>query len=116
MKYLKETTSVPWFGENGLHSQLGSESDDNHKGRFGFKINTEKALKQVLAVYPEARVESTPKGLLLRPSPTHIIAFSQPGDAGSDSTAPVSAAMTPAQNARQIQKQIKELAAQRSFA
>ncbi len=72
MKYLKETTTVPWFGEVGLYGQLGSTCIDDHKGRFTFTKNVTAALAQVLTVYPEARVESVRSGLVLRPSPTHV--------------------------------------------
>jgi len=115
MKYLKDSTSVPWFGENGLQSQFGSDADDDHKGRYGFKVNMEKALKQVLAVYSEARVVSTPKGLLLKPSPTHIVAMNNvPSETNSAGTAPVKP--TPSQYAEQLNSQISELAAQRRLA
>ncbi|MGA9129664.1 MAG: replication protein RepA [Terracidiphilus sp.] len=72
MKYLKETTTVPWFGEFGLYGQLGSTCNDDHRGRFTFTKNVTAALAQVLTVYPEARVESVRCGLVLRPSPTHV--------------------------------------------
>lgn len=114
MKYLKETTSVPWFGETGIHAQLGSDSADDHKGRFGFRSNTEKALKQVLAVYPEARVECTPTGLLLKPSPTHIVALSNLPD-GQNSPFKPKPAVSPAQLKRNLDQQIKNLAAQTSL-
>lgn len=116
MKYLKETTSIPWFGETGLHAQLGSESADDHKGRFGFRSNTEKALKQVLAVYSEARVECTATGLLLRPSPTHIVAMSSLSD-GQDAAPQLkpARAVSPAQLKRNLDADIKKLAAQTSL-
>ena len=116
MKYLKESTSMPWFGENGLHAQFGSDSADDHKGRFGFRSNTEKALKQVLAVYPEARVECTPTGLLLKPSPTHIVALNNlpSGQDVALQTKP-KPAVSAAQTKRNLDKQIKQLAAQTSL-
>lgn len=75
MKYLRETTTVPWFGRSGLYLQFGSGCQDNEDGREAFRRNATDALAQVLCVYPGARVESTSTGLVLRPSPTHVPPF-----------------------------------------
>lgn len=59
-------TLVPWAA---LHQQLGTQSPLKV-----FRFKAVEQLKRVLALYPEAKVEesSDRKGLLLRPSPTHV--------------------------------------------
>lgn len=57
---LKKETVVPW---HALSQHFGSESD--HR-LLAFRLK--EVLKDVVAVYPEADVEATPKGLVLRPS------------------------------------------------
>lgn len=108
MKYLKETTTVPWFGETGLYGQLGSGCQNNHKGRFTFRKNTCAALVQVLAVYKDARVESTTTGLVLRPSPTHVIALNS--TAGADETA--TDKLTLAQRSQKFNARLQDLVTQ----
>lgn len=108
MKYLKETTTIPWFGETGLYGQLGSGCQDDHKGRYTFRKNTCAALAQVLAVYRDARVESTTTGLVLRPSPTHVVALNS--TAGMDETA--TDKLTPAQRSREFNARVQDLVTQ----
>jgi hypothetical protein len=65
MSYLKKPTTIPW---PALQLQFGCD--------FGcvrdFKKKFLRHLKQVLRLYPQARVEPTGAGLKLWPSPTHI--------------------------------------------
>jgi hypothetical protein len=49
----------------------GYANDD--QGRRDFKKGLLKALKLVLTVYPEANVKSTEHGLVLLPSPPHVL-------------------------------------------
>jgi hypothetical protein len=57
-------TKVPW---SKLHEQFGGPHDSR-----GFKKEFRRALRQVAAVYPEARIEEEPGGLMLRPSPPPV--------------------------------------------
>jgi hypothetical protein len=57
---LKKETTVPW---HALSDHFGSES--GHR-QLAFRLKD--VLKDVIAVYPEADVEPTARGLLLRPS------------------------------------------------
>jgi hypothetical protein len=57
---LKRETTVPW---HALSDHFGSES--GHR-QLAFRLK--EVLKDVVAVYPEADVEATARGLLLRPS------------------------------------------------
>lgn len=57
---LKKETTVPW---HALSDHFGSES--GHR-QLAFRLKD--VLKDVLAVYPEADVEASGKGLILRPS------------------------------------------------
>ncbi len=71
MSYLKASRVIPW---PLLQMQFGADYADTRQGRNNFKTSFLKHLAKVLLVYPEARVEdhSKSKGLLLKPSPTHI--------------------------------------------
>lgn len=62
---LRKTTTVPW---EALQMQFGSETANPRKFRWQFQ----QALKSVLVVYPEAKVEMTPAGLILKPSLTSV--------------------------------------------
>lgn len=66
MSYLKRPTTIPWAV---LQLQFGSSE---HLPARDFKRKFVRRLQQVLAVYPQARVEPTPAGLRLHPSPTSI--------------------------------------------
>jgi hypothetical protein len=57
---LKKETTVPW---HALSDHFGAES--NHR-LLAYRLK--EVLKDVVAVYPEADVEPTNRGLLLRPS------------------------------------------------
>ena len=65
MSYLKKPTEIPW---GALQLQFGSD----YKRTRAFKGKVVKELKKVEVLYPELRLEDSEKGLILRPSPTHI--------------------------------------------
>jgi len=62
---LQRRVVVPW---EALHMQFGTETVNLRK----FKWQIQKALRSVLVVYPEAKVDPTQSGLLLLPSPTSV--------------------------------------------
>lgn len=66
MSYLEKPTVVPW---EGLAAQLGADY-----GRLrDFKAKFSEGMRDVLAVYPEAKVRLTDAGLRLLPSPPHVL-------------------------------------------
>lgn len=72
MSYIhKRTRPIPWLS---LMGQFGSgfNTTDLAQAVRDFKKAFINALKLVLIVYPQARVEVTDEGLILMPSPTHI--------------------------------------------
>lgn len=62
--YLAKPTRVPW---PALQAQFGADYDD----RRNFKRKFLAAMRQVLVLYPSARVKQVRGGLLLKPSPSH---------------------------------------------
>ena len=62
---LNRITRIPW---QDLNDQFGAQYSRDR----AFKTAFVKLLKDVLIVYPEAKVEVTDAFLILRPSPTHI--------------------------------------------
>lgn len=63
-------TRIPW---NALMIQFGSNADPTaRRRRHQFRRNFTDALKEVVAVYPQAKVEVTDFGVELRPSLTHV--------------------------------------------
>ncbi len=63
--YLQRPTRIPW---PALAAQFGGSYND----RRNFKRKFRAALRQVLMLYPTARVSQVPGGLQLIPSPSHI--------------------------------------------
>lgn len=61
---LRKETTVPWYA---LAEQFGSES--GHR-QIAFRLK--ETLRDVIAVYPEANVEASTRGLILRPSPSAV--------------------------------------------
>ncbi|ASR39995.1 hypothetical protein BAY61_32460 (plasmid) [Prauserella marina] len=55
-----------------IGEQFGYQFSKTPKGRYKLKENITTALRNVLLVYPEANVEITPAGLLLRPGLTSV--------------------------------------------
>jgi hypothetical protein len=65
LSYLRKQTTVPW---EALAAQFGG--DYHHLRQF--RAQFIKQLRAVRVVYPLADLDSTPAGLVLRPSPTHV--------------------------------------------
>jgi hypothetical protein len=65
MSYLKKPTLIPW---SALAFQLGSDYSRLRDFKEAFLAE----LKKVVLVYPQVHVEPTERGLMLRPSLTHI--------------------------------------------
>ena len=66
MKTLQHPTEIPW---ELLALQFGGE----YTRLRAFKAAAIEHLRRVLAVYPQARVEETARGLKLLPSPPHVL-------------------------------------------
>lgn len=71
MSYLKKagTRPIPWAA---LKLQFGADYADTQQGVRDFRKQFVGHLRKVLTVYPQARVEDSPAGLLLKPSPTSV--------------------------------------------
>jgi len=65
LSYLKGRIAIPW---GALEKQFGC----NFERTLDFKKIFQMHLKQVLMLYPEAKVEATSESLILKPSPPHI--------------------------------------------
>jgi hypothetical protein len=63
--YLKKPTRIPWVA---LAAQLGAEYSDQKN----FKRKFLGAMRQVLLLYPAARVDQVRGGIRLRPCPSHV--------------------------------------------
>jgi hypothetical protein len=71
MSYLKNATTVPW---EILENQFGS----NYKQTRQFKAAFLRQLRSVLVVYPECKIERAERGLVLKPSRSHIAFVDKP--------------------------------------
>ena len=69
MSYLRASTVILW---EGLQLQFGAGYPMTEQGVRNFKKGFLRAAKDVLKVYPEARIGNERDGLLIRPSRTHI--------------------------------------------
>lgn len=72
MSYQKNSSlnrPIPW---RSLQKQYGSGYPETAEGVKNFKKKFTKHLRNVLVLYPSARVEICPKGLIIRASPTHV--------------------------------------------
>jgi Plasmid encoded RepA protein len=65
MSYLRKPTTVPW---ESLAFQFGGD----YKQLRQFKANFLRQLAAVRIIYPAVKVEPSPSGLVLRPSPSHV--------------------------------------------
>lgn len=63
--YLTQATAIPW---GTLAAQFGADYSRERDFKAAFKDE----LHKVLTVYPEARVEESNSGLILKPSPPHV--------------------------------------------
>ena len=69
MSYVSRPTAIPW---TALQLQFGADYPATAQGRRDFKKSFVKALSKVAVVYPEARLDTTPYELLLKPSRLHV--------------------------------------------
>jgi hypothetical protein len=69
MSYLRKSTVIPW---EGMQQQLGSDYAPTPEGLRNFKKKFIKALGMVHVVYPDANINITETGLILKPSKTHV--------------------------------------------
>src|SRR4051794_9062610 len=64
LSYLRQPTHISWAQ---VQAQFGSNFQDTKQGRRKFRQDFEKQLGRVLALYRDARVETTPERLVLLP-------------------------------------------------
>lgn len=69
VSYLSRPTLIPW---PALRLSFGSGYADTPQGRSRFREKVIDALRRVAAVYPQLRADIGERGVLLRPSATHI--------------------------------------------
>lgn len=69
VSYLARPTDIPW---GALMLQFGAGYPDTAQGRRDFRKHFLAALRKVAAVYPALRAQDGERGLLLRPSATHV--------------------------------------------
>ena len=74
MSYLKKQTFIPW---GALQAQFGADYADSKQGRYDFKRAFQKHLQAVQVIYPAAKVNTSDRGLFLKPSKTHILKTSE---------------------------------------
>jgi hypothetical protein len=74
MSYLRQQTTVPWFGPGSLFEQLGSDYKDDRFGRRAFRTKVIERLLKILEpeIWPDCHVQASEIGLVLRPSRTHV--------------------------------------------
>jgi hypothetical protein len=63
--YLRKPSRIPWAA---LAAQLGAD----YRDRKNFKRKALSAIRQVLVLYPSARIDQVRGGILLRPCPPHV--------------------------------------------
>ena len=69
VSYLSRPALIPW---HALRLSFGAGYADTPQGRSRFREKVVDALRRVAAVYPQLRADIEERGVLLRPSPTHI--------------------------------------------
>jgi hypothetical protein len=69
VSYLKKPTLIPW---TALVGQFGGDYAPTKQGRYKFKEKVLGAFKKIEIVYPSLRISCSPKGLLVKPSATHV--------------------------------------------
>ena len=69
VSYLRRPILIPW---SALQLSFGVGYADTPKGRFRFRENALGALRRVVLVYPQLHIDEQDRGLLLRPSVTHV--------------------------------------------
>jgi hypothetical protein len=69
VSYLSRPTLIPW---RAMRLSFGAGYADTPQGRSRFREKVIDALSRVAAVYPQLRADIGERGVLLRPSATHI--------------------------------------------
>lgn len=69
LSYLRQPTHVSWAQ---LRAQFGANFKATKQGRYRFREDFEKQLGAVLAVYRDAKVQTSAEGLVLLPSRPHV--------------------------------------------
>lgn len=69
MSYLKQITEIPWAA---LQAQFGSNYSTTGQGVRDFKRAFLRELKKVYLMYPDVKAEPGDKGLVIKPSNTHV--------------------------------------------
>jgi len=69
VSYLSYPTLISW---ESMRQCFGTGYADTPQGRVSFRGNAIETLRKVVMVYPELKIEILEKGLLLRPSGSHI--------------------------------------------
>jgi hypothetical protein len=67
--YLSRPTLIAW---ESLRRSFGAGYAETPQGRSCFRVKAIEAFRRIVMVYPELKIESREKGLLLRPSGPHI--------------------------------------------
>lgn len=75
MSYLSKRTTIPWVSLSG---QFGAGYALTDQGLRDFKRAFLRELKNVVAIYPEAKLSESRNGLVLYPSPTHVLPDNKP--------------------------------------
>ena len=75
MSYLKKPVEIPW---PLLQLQFGADYAEDGQGPKDFKIKFLKRLLKVRTIYNTARVEEGKRGLVLKPSPPHVMKQPEP--------------------------------------
>lgn len=75
MSYLKQPTTIPW---PVLQTQFGCGYAMTPQGTSEFKRAFLRHLQKIYVVYPNAKLESIDRGLLLSPSKTHVSRSKKP--------------------------------------
>ena len=69
VSYLFRPTLIPW---HALRLSFGAGYADTPQGRSRFREKAIDALRRVTTVYPQLKADIEERGVLLRPSVTHI--------------------------------------------
>ena len=69
VSYLSRPTLISW---ESLRRSFGAGYADTPQGRSCFRVKAIEALRRIVMVYTELKVESHENGILLRPSGPHI--------------------------------------------
>ncbi len=69
MSYLKASTEIPWAA---LQRQFGAGYPETAQGLRDFRKKYVVALRKVLTIYAEARVEPLEQGIRMTPSRPHV--------------------------------------------